>query len=64
MISVVKVNGKKIYFGGDLDNVYGVEDKYGFFIGKVDLMKFNYYYDINKLNIKDFIKNLSLSLIV
>ena len=33
-------------------------------IGKVDLMKFNHHYDTNKSNTKDFIKNLSPSLIV
>ena len=64
LISVVKVNGKKIYLGGDLDNVHGAEDKYGPLIGKVDLMKFNHHYDTNKSNTKDFIKNLSPSLIV
>lgn len=45
LISVVKVNGKKIYLGGDLDNVHGAEDKYGPLIGKVDLMKFNHHLD-------------------
>ncbi|HEW8541365.1 TPA: phosphorylcholine esterase CbpE [Streptococcus pneumoniae] len=64
LISVVKVNGKKIYLGGDLDNVHGAEDKYGSLIGKVDLMKFNHHHDTNKSNTKDFIKNLSPSLIV
>lgn len=64
LISVVKVNGKKIYLGGDLDNAHGAEDKYGPLIGKVDLMKFNHHYDTNKSNTKDFIKNLSPSLIV
>lgn len=64
LISVVKVNGKKIYLGGDLDNVHGAEDKYGPLIGKVDLMKFNHHHDTNKSNAKDFIKNLSPSLIV
>lgn len=64
LISVVKVNGKKIYLGGDLDNVHGAEDKYGPLIGKVDLMKFNHHHDTNKSNTKDFIKNLSPSLIV
>ena len=56
LISVVKVNGKKIYLGGDLDNAHGAEDKYGPLIGKVDLMKFNHHYDTNKSNTKDFIK--------
>lgn len=64
LISVVKVNGKKIYLGGDLDNVHGAEDKYGPLIGKVDLMKFNHHHDTNKSNTKNFIKNLSPSLIV
>ena len=64
LISVVKVNGKKIYLGGDLDNVHGAEDKYGPLIGKVDLMKFNHHHDTNKSNTKDFIRNLSPSLIV
>ena len=64
LISVVKVNGKKIYLGGDLDNVHGAEDKYGPLIGKVDLMKFNHHHDTNKSNTKEFIKNLSPSLIV
>ncbi|MBZ4302508.1 MBL fold metallo-hydrolase, partial [Streptococcus pneumoniae] len=37
---------------------------YGPLIGKVDLMKFNHHHDTNKSNTKDFIKNLSPSLIV
>ena len=47
---------RKIYLGGDLDNVHGAEDKYGSLIGKVDLMKFNHHHDTNKSNTKDFIK--------
>lgn len=64
LISVVKVNGKKIYLGGDLDNVHGAEDKYGPLIGKVDLMKFNHHLDTKKSNTKNFIKNLSPEIIV
>ncbi|HGR0629409.1 TPA: N-acetylmuramoyl-L-alanine amidase family protein [Streptococcus pneumoniae] len=64
LISVVKVNGKKIYLGGDLDNVHGAEDKYGPFIGKVDLMKFNHHLDTKNSNTKNFIKNLSPEIIV
>ena len=29
IVAVVTVNGKKIYLGGDLDNVYGAEDRLG-----------------------------------
>ena len=57
LISVVKVNGKKIYLGGDLDNVHGAEDKYGSLIGKVDLMKFNHHLDTKNSNTKNFIRN-------
>lgn len=64
LISVVKVNGKKIYLGGDLDNVHGAEDKYGPLIGKVDLMKFNHHLDTKNSNTKNFIKNLSPEIIV
>ena len=64
LISVVKVNGKKIYLGGDLDNVHGAEDKYGPLIGKVDLMKFNHHKDTEKSNTKNFILNLSPEIIV
>lgn len=64
LISVVKVNGKKIYLGGDLDNVHGAEDKYGSLIGKVDLMKFNHHLDTKNSNTKNFIKNLSPEIIV
>lgn len=64
LISVVKVNGKKIYFGGDLDNVHGAEDKYGSLIGKVDLMKFNHHLDTKNSNTKNFIRNLSPEIIV
>ena len=64
LISVVKVNGKKIYLGGDLDNVHGAEDKYGSLIGKVDLMKFNHHKDTEKSNTKNFILNLSPEIIV
>ncbi len=58
LIIVVKVTSKKIYLGGDLDNVHGAEDKYGPLIGKVDLMKFNHHHEIPTNQIKDFIKNL------
>lgn len=64
IISVIQVNGKKIYLGGDLDNVHGAEDKYGPQIGKVDLMKFNHHYDTSKSNTKAFVSYLSPSLIV
>ena len=64
LISVVKVNGKKIYLGGDLDNVHGAEDKYGSLIGKVDLMKFNHHLDTKNSNTKNFIRNLSPEIIV
>ena len=64
LISVVKVNGKKIYLGGDLDNVHGAEDRYGSLIGKVDLMKFNHHLDTKNSNTKNFIRNLSPEIIV
>ena len=64
LISVVRVNGKKIFLGGDLDNVHGAEDKYGPLIGKVDLMKFNHHLDTKNSNTKNFVRNLSPEIIV
>lgn len=64
LISVISVNGKKIYLGGDLDNVHGAEDKYGYQIGKVDLMKFNHHRDTEFSNTKQFINILQPEIIV
>lgn len=64
LISVISVNGKKIYLGGDLDNVHGAEDKFGYEIGKVDLMKFNHHKDTELSNKKRFINLLQPKIIV
>ena len=64
IVAVITVNGKKIYLGGDLDNVYGAEDRLGPKIGKVDLMKWNHHLDARSSNSINFINHLSPSLVV
>ena len=65
IISVITVNGKRIYTGGDLNNLdYGNEDRYGPIIGKVDLMKFNHHYEAYYSNTYNFLKNLHPSIVV
>ena len=64
IVSVITVNGKKIYLGGDLDNVYGAEDRLGPKIGKVDLMKWNHQLDGKVSNSINFLNNLSPSIVV
>ena len=64
IVAVVTVNGKKIYLGGDLDNVYGAEDRLGPKIGKVDLMKWNHHLDGKVSNSINFLNNLSPSIVV
>ena len=64
IVSVITVNGKKIYLGGDLDNVYGAEDRLGPKIGKVDLMKWNHHLDGKVSNSINFLNNLSPSIVV
>ena len=64
IVAVVTVNGKKIYLGGDLDNVYGAEDRLGPQIGKVDLMKWNHHLDGKVSNSINFLNNLSPSIVV
>ena len=60
ILSIVEVNGKRLFFGGDLQNdVYGLEDKYAPLIGKVDFMKFNHHVDTAKSNSKNFINTLN-----
>ena len=64
IVAVITVNGKKIYLGGDLDNVYGAEDRLGPQIGKVDLMKWNHHLDARSSNSINFINNLSPTMVV
>ena len=64
IVAVVKVAGKKIYLGGDLDNAEGAEDRLGPVIGKVDMMKWNHHYDATISNTVNFIENLSPSIVV
>ena len=64
IVAVVTVNGKKIYLGGDLDNVYGAEDRLGPQIGKVDLMKWNHHLDGTVSNSINFLNNLKPSIVV
>ena len=64
IVAVVTVNGKKIYLGGDLDNVYGAEDRLGPQIGKVDLMKWNHHLDGKVSNSINFLNNLKPSIVV
>ena len=64
IVAVITVNGKKIYLGGDLDNVYGAEDRLGPQIGKVDLMKWNHHLDGKVSNTINFLDNLKPSIVV
>ena len=64
IVAVITVNGKKIYLGGDLDNVYGAEDRLGPQIGKVDLMKWNHHLDGTVSNSINFLNNLKPSIVV
>ena len=64
IVAVITVNGKKIYLGGDLDNVYGAEDRLGPQIGKVDLMKWNHHLDGKVSNTIHFLDNLKPSIVV
>ena len=65
IISLITVNGKRIFTAGDLNNLdYGNEDRYGSIIGKVDLMKFNHHYESNFSNTYNFLQNLHPSIVV
>ena len=65
IISVITVNGKKIFSAGDLNNLdYRNEDYYGPIIGKVDMMKFNHHFDADFSNTPNFLKNLQPSIVV
>ena len=65
IISVITVNGKKIFTAGDLNNLdYRNEDYYGPIIGKVDMMKFNHHFDADFSNTPNLLKNLQPSIVV
>ena len=65
IISLITVNGKRIFTAGDLNNLdYGNEDRYGSIIGKVDLMKFNHHYEARYSNTYNFLQNLHPSIVV
>ena len=65
IISLITVNGKRIFTAGDLNNLdYGNEDRYGSIIGKVDLMKFNHHYEAHYSNTYNFLKILHPSIVV
>lgn len=64
IVAVVTVAGKRIYLGGDLDNVEGAEDKLGPVIGKVDMLKWNYHYDAKISNTIPFLDYLSPKVVV
>ena len=65
IISVITVNGKKIFSAGDLNNLdYLNEDRYGPIIGKVDMMKFNHHFDAEFSNTMNFLQNLHPSIVV
>ena len=65
IISVITVNGKKIFSAGDLNNLdYRNEDYYGPIIGKVDMMKFNHHFDADFSNTPNFLKNLQPSIVL
>ena len=65
IISVITVNGKRIFTAGDLNNLdYLNEDRYGPIIGKVDMMKFNHHFDAEFSNTLNFLQNLHPSIVV
>ena len=65
IISVITVNGKKIFSAGDLNNLdYLNEDRYGPIIGKVDMMKFNHHFDAEFSNTPNLLQNLQPSIVV
>ena len=64
IVAVVTVAGKRIYLGGDLDNVEGAEDKLGSVIGKVDMLKWNHHYDAKISNTIPFLDYLSPKMVV
>ena len=65
IISVITVNGKKIFSAGDLNNLdYLNEDRYGPIIGKVDMMKFNHHFEAEFSNTTNFLQNLHPSIVV
>ena len=65
IISVITVNGKRIFTAGDLNNLdYLNEDRYGPIIGKVDMMKFNHHFDAEFSNTSNFLQNLHPSIVV
>ena len=65
IISVITVNGKRIFTAGDLNNLdYLNEDRYGPIIGKVDMMKFNHHFDAEFSNTYNFLQNLQPSIVV
>ena len=65
IISVITINGKKIFTAGDLNNLdYRNEDYYGPIIGKVDMMKFNHHFDADFSNTYKFLQNLQPSIVV
>ena len=65
IISVITVNGKRIFTAGDLNNLdYLNEDRYGPIIGKVDMMKFNHHFEAEFSNTTNFLQNLHPSIVV
>ena len=65
IISLITVNGKRIFTAGDLNNLdYGNEDRYGSIIGKVDMMKFNHHFDAEFSNTSRFLSHLHPSIVV
>ena len=65
IISLISVNGKRIFTAGDLNNLdYGNEDRYGSIIGKVDMMKFNHHFDAEFSNTSRFLSQLHPSIVV
>ena len=65
IISVITVNGKKIFSAGDLNNLdYLNEDRYGPIIGKVDMMKFNHHFEAEFSNTTNFLQHLHPSIVV
>lgn len=64
ILAVITTHNKRFFFGGDLDNSNGKEDKYANIIGKVDIMKFNHHSDVTISNTKNFVSTLSPKIMI
>ena len=58
LITLVTINGKRIFLGADMDNRVNLEEKYGPIIGQVDMMKLNHHGPDSEANSMMFLLNL------